>query len=161
MFKLAANGELTVLHTFSGGKDGAVPQAGLLLDAAGTLFGTTFGGGNSKHGTVFKITKDGTYTVVHRLTDKEGENPNGGLVEDPAGNLYGTAQLGGAHSLGTVFQLSQDGTLKVLHAFKGLQDGASPFAGLFRDDAGHLYGTTVKNFLIQIVQGGNVFEITP
>jgi uncharacterized repeat protein (TIGR03803 family) len=161
VFKLAANGELTVLHTFSGGKDGAVPQAGLLLDAAGTLFGTTFGGGNSKHGTVFKITKDGTYTVVHRLTDKEGENPNGGLVEDPAGNLYGTAQLGGAHSLGTVFQLSQDGTLKVLHAFKGLQDGASPFAGLFRDDAGHLYGTTVKNFLIQIVQGGNVFEITP
>jgi uncharacterized repeat protein (TIGR03803 family) len=161
VFKLAANGKLTVLHTFTGRTDGAVPQGGLLLDAAGTLFGTTLTGGNFEHGTVFKIAKDGTYTVLHRLTQREGRNPNGGLVEDPAGNLYGTAQLGGADNLGSVFRLSQDGTVKVLHAFTGLEDGAVPFAGLFRDDAGHLYGTTVKNFLIQIVQGGNVFEITP
>jgi uncharacterized repeat protein (TIGR03803 family) len=161
VFKLAASGELTVLHTFTGGKDGAVPQGGLLLDPSGSLFGTTFNGGKTEHGTVFKIAQDGAYTVLHRFTDKEGKNPNGGLVEDPAGKLYGTAQLGGAHSLGSVFQLSQDGRVKVLHSFKGLEDGASPFAGLFRDDAGHLYGTTVKNFLIQIVQGGNVFEITP
>jgi uncharacterized repeat protein (TIGR03803 family) len=83
------------------------------------------------------------------------------LVADPAGNLYGTTQLGGAHNLGSVFQLSPNGTVKVLHAFAGLEDGASPFAGLSRDDKGRLYGTTVKNFLIQQVQGGNVFQITP
>jgi uncharacterized repeat protein (TIGR03803 family) len=161
VFKLAPSGELSVLHTFTGKKDGAVPQAGLLLDAAGNLFGTTFGGGNKKLGTVFKIAQDGSYTVLHRFVESEGRNPNGGLVADPAGNLYGTTQLGGDQELGTVFQLSPDGTLKVLHSFEGLEDGASPLAGLFRDAKGHLYGTTVHNGLIQLVQGGNVFEITP
>jgi uncharacterized repeat protein (TIGR03803 family) len=161
VFKLDQNRNLTVLHTFSGRKDGAVPQGGLLLDAAGNLFGTAVKGGKAEHGTVFKIAKDGSYTVLHRFIESEGRNPNGGLVEDPAGNLYGTTQLGGNQALGTVFQVAPDGSVKVLHNFQGLKDGASPLAGLFRDSGGHLYGTTVKNFLIQSVQGGNVFEITP
>ena len=80
---------------------------------------------------------------------------------DPAGNLYGTAQTGGANNLGTVFELSAAGQLTVLHDFSGLDDGAFPLAGVIRDAAGHLFGTAVKNFLIQQVQGGNVFEITP
>lgn len=162
VFKLAKSGELTVLHIFRGGKkDGAVPQAGLLLDAAGNLFGTTFTGGPDRFGTVFKIANDGTYTVLHMFAESEGENPNGGLVADPAGNLYGTAQVGGDGEDGTAFELSPDGTLKLLHTFEGLEDGAFPLAGLFRDDQGRLYGTTVTNGLIQFVQGGNVFEITP
>ena len=161
VFRLAANGDLTVLHTFTGGKDGAVPQGGLLLDAAGNLYGTAALGGKADNGTVFRITKNGKYKTFHRFTSTQGKNPNGGLVADPAGNLYGTAQQGGNQNLGTAFELSPTGKLKVLHDFQGLEDGAVPFAGLFRDDAGHLYGTTVKNFLIQIVQGGNVFEITP
>jgi hypothetical protein len=57
--------------------------------------------------------------------------------------------------------LSPSHTLIVLHTFKGLEDGAVPLAGLIRDNAGNLYGTTVKNFLIQRVQGGSVFKITP
>jgi uncharacterized repeat protein (TIGR03803 family) len=161
VFKLAKSGELTVLHTFAGGQDGAVPQAGLLLDADGNLYGTALKGGNSEHGTVFRIAKDGTYTVLHRFVGPDGKNPNGGLVADAAGNLYGTTQIGGDHKLGTVFQLSPDGTLKVLHSFRGLKDGASPLAGLSRDNEGHLFGTTVHNGLIQFVQGGNVFEIIP
>jgi uncharacterized repeat protein (TIGR03803 family) len=161
VFKLGKNLELTVLHAFKGGKDGAVPQAGLLLDASGNLFGTALKGGNSENGTVFKISANGIYRVLHRFSGKDGTNPNGSLVSDPDGNLYGTAQLGGTQNLGTAFQLSPIGELKVLHNFKGLKDGASPFAGLTRDQAGHLYGTTVKNFLIQQIQGGSVFEITP
>ncbi|MBI3476053.1 MAG: hypothetical protein HY010_09990 [Acidobacteria bacterium] len=161
VFKLDKNRNFSVLHTFKGRSDGAVPQGGLLLDAAGNLFGTAFKGGKTEHGTVYRIAKDGTYTILHRFIQREGRNPNGGLVADPAGNLYGTAQQGGIHNLGTAFQLAADGSVKVLHAFAGLEDGAVPFAGLFRDGAGHLYGTTVKNFLIQQVQGGNVFEITP
>jgi uncharacterized repeat protein (TIGR03803 family) len=161
VFKLAKNGELTVLHTFKGGRDGAVPQGGLLLDASGNLFGTALKGGNSENGTVFRISANGTYKVLHRFNGTDGTNPNGGLASDPTGNLYGTAQLGGNQHLGTAFQLSQDGKVKVLHNFQGLDDGAVPFAGLTRDQAGHLYGTTVKNFLIQQIQGGSVFEITP
>jgi uncharacterized repeat protein (TIGR03803 family) len=151
----------TVLHRFHGGLNGSVPQGGLLLDGAGNLYGTTVRGGTNENGTVFQISKDGTYTVLHRFMKAEGVNPNGGLVLDESGNLFGTAQLGGALNLGTVFQLSPDRVLTVLHSFAGLEDGAVPFAGLIRDQAGHLFGTTVKNFLIQPIQGGNVFEIRP
>jgi len=161
VFKLSKTGQLTVLHTFNGGQDGALPQGGLLLDAAGNLFGTTASGGNADRGTIFRIAKDGTFTVLHRFALKEAKNPNGGLVADAAGNLFGTAQLGGDQNLGSVFELTPNGTLNVLHSFQGLEDGAVPFAGLTRDSAGHLFGTTVKNFLVQQIQGGNVFEITP
>ena len=161
VFKIDSHNALTVLHTFKGNSDGAVPQAGLLLDAAGNLFGTTLTGGISDNGTIFKIASDGTYTVLHRMTKSQGVNPNGGLVSDPAGNLYGTAQLGGNQNLGTAFELFPDGKLKILHNFQGLKDGASPLAGLFRDEKGRLFGTTVHNGLIQRVQGGNVFMITP
>jgi uncharacterized repeat protein (TIGR03803 family) len=161
VFKIDSQNRFTILHRFRGQAGGAVPQGGLLLDGAGNLFGTTLKGGIDENGIIFKIAKDGAYSVLHRFTQAEGQNPNGGLVADPAGNLFGTAQLGGDQQLGTAFELSPDGRLQVIHNFQGLEDGASPFAGLFRDQAGHLYGTTVHNFLIQSVQGGNVFEITP
>ena len=161
VFKIAPNLKFTVLHTFAGGADGAVPQGGLLIDSAGNLFGTAVEGGIAENGTIYEIAKDGTYSVVHRFTQAEATNPNGGLVSDPQGNLYGTAQLGGDQNLGTLFEMTPDGSVKVLHNFQGLEDGAVPFAGLFRDRAGHLFGTTVKNFLIQSPQGGNVFVLTP
>ena len=161
VFKIDRRHVLTVLHTFIGGSDGAIPQGGLLLDAAGNLFGTTLKGGGSDIGTIYEIAHDGTYAVLHRFRQADGQNLNGGLVSDANGNLYGTAQLGGDQALGTVFELNPNGNLRVLHSFQGLEDGAVPLAGLFRDQQGHLYGTTVKNFLIQIVQGGCVFEITP
>jgi uncharacterized repeat protein (TIGR03803 family) len=161
VFKLSKDQELTVLHTFRGGTDGSSPQPGLLLDAEGNLYGTTFQGGKSERGVVFKISAKGRYTVLHRFTQKQGKNPNGALVSDSAGDFYGTTQLGGGHDLGSVYQLTPDGGLNVLHSFRGLKDGAFPLAGLIHDEAGHLFGTTVRNFLIQPIQGGNVFEITP
>lgn len=160
VFKIGINKAFTVLHTFLGGKDGGVPQGGLLLDAAGNLFGTTLKGGAVTVGTVYEISHGGTYKVLHRFTGPDGKTPNGGLVSDPAGNLYGTTQLGGNQSDGTAFKLGPDGTLTVLHHFQGLEDGAFPLAGLFRDSKGHLYGTTVTDGLFQL-QGGNVFEIIP
>ena len=161
VFKVAKNGTITVLHTFAGGLDGASPQPGLLLDGAGNLFGASSRGGRLENGTVFKIAKDGTYKVVHRFTGADGKAPNGGLVSDGAGNVFGTTQLGGSEGLGVAFQLKPSGQLKVLHTFTGDLDGATPLAGLIRDETGHLFGTTVKNFRIQPVQGGNVFEIRP
>jgi uncharacterized repeat protein (TIGR03803 family) len=163
VFKLAPDGKLTVLHTFTGGADGSGPQAGLLMDKAGNLFGSAINGGDSGNGTVFKITPSGRFTRLYSFTDgSDGKSPNGGLVRDGNGNLFGTTQNGpGEFFLGTVFQLSRAGTLTVLHTFTGGRDGAVPLAGLIRDRAGNLYGTTVKNFLIQQVQGGGVFKITP
>ena len=162
VFKFSKKKVLTVLHAFQGGSDGAIAQAGLLLDAVGNLYGTTGNGGTSENGTIFKISNDGTYTVAHRFTGAvDGTTPNGGLVIDDAGNLFGTAQAGGASGMGTVFELTPSGRLTVLHAFTGATDGAFPLAGLIRDELGHLYGTTDRDFLPQQIQGGNVFEIRP
>jgi uncharacterized repeat protein (TIGR03803 family) len=158
VFKLAKNGQLTVLHTFAGGRDGSIPQAGLAMDAAGNLYGATRVGGNREFGIAFKISKDGKYTILHRFVRKEGTSPNGGFVLDEAGNLYGTALANGRHNLGTVFELSPDGLLTVLHNFKGDTDGGVPSAGLIRDTTGHFYGTTTRNVANQHIRG-TVFEI--
>ncbi len=115
VFKLAPDGSETVLHFFAGGRgDGANPAAGLIADAAGTLFGTTlYGGGGSSCngtigcGTVFEIAPDGTETILHKFKEPtDGANPAGGLVADAAGNLYGTAQNGGQYGYGTVFEIT-------------------------------------------------------
>jgi uncharacterized repeat protein (TIGR03803 family) len=162
VFRLATNGKLRVLHTFHGGTGGATPRPGLLLDTVvGKLYGATAVGGTHENGTVFKISSNGTYTVLHRFTGKDGSLPNGGLVLDTVGNLFGTAQLGGSDTHGTVFALNPSGQSKVLHNFLGGNDGAIPFAGLIRDETGHLFGTTVRNFINERIQGGNVFEMRP
>ena len=163
IFKLAPDGTFTVLHTFTGGSDGSLPQGGLLMDSAGNLFGSANTGGSSGNGTVFEITASGGFKRLYSFTGgSDGKNPNGGLVRDLNGNIFGTTQSGpGQFALGTVFKLNRSGALTVLHTFTGGNDGAVPLAGLIRDNAGHLYGTTFKNFLIRQVQGGGVFEIIP
>src|SRR6185369_16323811 len=75
---------------------------------------------------------------------QDGYTPAAGLVPDEAGNLYGTTEGGGAFGVfGTVFKLDASGNLTVLHSFAGAPtDGEFPLAGLIRDKAGNLYGTT-------------------
>jgi uncharacterized repeat protein (TIGR03803 family) len=161
VFKIAPNGVFTVLHTFAGGADGALPQAGLLMDKSGNIFGATGAGGTTENGLVFTISADGTYKVLHQFVGSDGSVPNGRLIVDSNGNLFGTTQLGGSDALGTVFEMTAAGQVTVLHSFTGLEDGATPMGGVIRDSAGNLFGTASKNFLIQPVQGGCVFEITP
>ena len=133
----------SLLHTFPGGADGATPDAGLVVDAAGNLYGTTAAGGSSNAGTVFKIDPAGTETVLYSFTGgADGKAPYAGLVLDPSGNLYGTTQLGGASHSGTAFKLNTAGTETVLHSFTGGADGKIPYAPLIRDSSGNLYGTT-------------------
>jgi uncharacterized repeat protein (TIGR03803 family) len=162
VFQLARNRKLTVLHTFHGGTDGAAPQPDLLLDTVGgNLYGATGRGGTSENGTLFKISSNGKYTVLHRFTGlDDGSRPDGGLVLDEAGNLFGAASAGGRGTDGTVFALNPAGRLKVLHTFNADLDGAFPLGGLIRDEVGHLFGTAVSNGLIQ-QRNGDVFEIRP
>jgi beta-xylosidase len=170
----------TVLHSFSG-EDGAKPEAGLIFDAAGNLYGTTAEGGTSGSGcggngcgTVFRLApgNNGKWTeeVLHNFTPagKGGQVPDSSLIFDAAGNLYGTTHGGGDYGsgcgtvgCGTVFRLTPGNNGRwaeqVLHRFDGT-DGASPDSGVIFDGAGNLYGTTA-------VGGdglyGTVFEITP
>jgi len=143
VFKLDTRGKETVLHSFAGRADGAGPVGGLIRDANGTLYGTTFGGNGSDYGTVFKLSVIGEETVLYRFAGgTHGEHPQGGVVRDARGNLYGTTFSGGAFGFGAVFRVTRRGKETVLYSFAGGTDGAAPIGGLVRDRASNLYGTT-------------------
>jgi uncharacterized repeat protein (TIGR03803 family) len=148
-----ANGTWTerVLHSFCSDttcSDGDEPDAGVIFDASGSLYGTTLYGGKEAWGDVFKLTPSGgtwTISVLHTFTGgNDGGVPAGGLVMDRAGNLYGMSAFGGLYRHGTVFKLSQaTGKWKgaVLHNFAN-GDGAQPLGGVTLDSSGNIYGMT-------------------
>jgi len=146
VFKLSG-GKETVLHRFIDGIDGAWPWAGLITDASGAMYGTTYLGGKYQDGVVFKLVGK-KETVLHSFTGgKDGGLPTAGLTMDAKGNLYGTTTYGGdtecdyPYPCGLVFKLT--GTKEtVLYAFKGSPDGDEPYASLVMDPEGNLYGTT-------------------
>lgn len=147
VFELTANGEEKILYTFTGAPDGNLPTGGVILDDAGSLFGTTELGGASGGGMVFKLDRAGKQTVLHNFTGApDGQNPVGGVVRDTKGNLYGTTAAGGdaqcLGSCGIVFKLDPTGTETLLHTFTGGGDGEYPESGVIRDSAGDLIGTT-------------------
>ncbi len=161
----------TVLYRFSGGNDGAFPYGNLIFDAAGNLYGTTFGGGTSGNGTVFKLTHSGgswTESVLHSFYGgTDGATPESGLVFDKAGNLYGTTYAGGHsgcssnYGCGTVFQLTPAGdgwTENIIYYFQGKPDGDAPYAGLIFDGSGNLYGVASAD---GPNGGGTVFQLAP
>jgi uncharacterized repeat protein (TIGR03803 family) len=165
VFKLSPTGTETILYNFTEGADGAYPQAGLVRDATGNLYGTTAGGGAESRactltsgtcGVVFELIRCDSapngyeYKVLYRFTGgADGGSPYGGLVRDTAGNLYGTTQGGGSlastcrqGTCGVVFKLSPTDIETVLHTFTGGAGGANPTAALTLDSAGNLYSTT-------------------
>lgn len=152
-----------VLYAFEGGSDGYRPRAGLIMDTAGDLYGTTSQGGSTECGgfgcgTVFKLSADGTETVLHAFTGGDGVVPDAGVIVGKRGNLFGTTSAGGANNDGTVFEVATDGTETVLHSFKGKTDGAIPEGGLIKDDSGNLYGTTLEGGANSL---GVVFRLAP
>jgi uncharacterized repeat protein (TIGR03803 family) len=160
VFKMTESGQETVLYSFTGGTDGANPEASLLMDSAGNLYGTTYAGGTNGIGTVFKLTQSGQETVLYNFAGgtADGANPQASLIMDRAGNLYSTTYAGGAYGLGTVFELSKNGKETVLHSFGAGTDGASPVAGVTMDAGGNLYGTTSAGGTYTY---GTVFQLTP
>ncbi len=143
VFRVKPNGHETVLYTFKCRPDGFTPNGGLVMDSAGNLYGTTYGGGAPNQGTVFKLAPDGTETILYSFQGgSDAAYPVAGLIIDKKGNLFGTTYGGGDAGLGTVFKLSPKGKETVLYSFKGGSDGANPFAKVIADASGSLYGTT-------------------
>jgi uncharacterized repeat protein (TIGR03803 family) len=107
VFKITVSGKEKVLHLFSMPTDGNGPTARLVQDRDGTLYGTTYYGGVSNSGSVFRLAPDGTEAVLHSFTMAEdGAYPYAGLIRDKQGNFYGTAEAGGEPRLGVVFKIS-------------------------------------------------------
>lgn len=177
VFKVDPSRHETVLHSFAGGADGAILEGGAVVDAAGNIYGTTVEGGlvsktcSAGCGTVFEIDASGTKTVLHTFAGPpDGALPEASLVRDAGGNLYGTTVFGGTSKAckspcGTVFELSTGGQERVLFSFAGAPDAEHPAAGLVRDAAGNLYGTTVSggNGCAHLGGGGcgTVFKLDP
>jgi uncharacterized repeat protein (TIGR03803 family) len=156
IFMLGSSGNFMVLHNFNG-IDGYEPQGNLVLDSAGNLYGTTQTGGSSGEGVVFKLDKAGNETVLVSFSGKKGKGPLAGLTEDGDGDLFGTTCCGGGSKIGgVVFKVDAIGNETVLHRFAG-PEGFEPSAGLARDSAGNLYGTTYGG---GSGNSGVVFELT-
>jgi uncharacterized repeat protein (TIGR03803 family) len=161
-----------VLHDFdNNGVDGANPQAGLIFDSKGNLYGTTQLGGANGYGTVFELSPAArgawTETILHNFTNTGGDGyyPEAPLIFDIAGNLYGTTTRGGSNGFngGTVFELTPDGSVwneTVLHSFGSSEDGSLVFSGLLLDGSGNLYGTTETGGAVT-KPAGTVFQLTP
>src|SRR5208337_1952163 len=149
----------TVLYRFSGDSDGGQPEAPVIFDQAGNIYGTTVYGGSANDGVVFKLTNSGagwTETVIHSFDgNTEGGGPRGGVIFDPAGNLYGTTPFRPIAN-GSVYELTPSGgqwNYSLLYALTSGPDGVpGPLGPLAIDAAGNLYGTTY--------QGGDVYGVT-
>jgi len=162
VYKVAADGTFTNLHSFAGGADGAYPQSGLFKAANGLVYGQTpYGGGAGCYGgygcgTIYQVARSGSFGILHSFSGSDGDGPLSNLISDKAGNLYGTASGGGANDCGTIFTVAPKGAFRLLYSFTCGNDGIGPIAGLVRDAAGNLYGTTNAEY----VYTGTAFELT-
>ena len=186
VFELTPSGSTltstTLLSFNSTNLDGYFPEAGLVADSNGDLFGTAYQGGTSNVGTIYELKNAGTpanpiYTqpaqFLVNLTNTAGADPGayplGGLTIDANGDLFGTTYVGGTSSVGTAFEVKNEGTAaapsytgasySVLYDFTGTSGanaGAYPYGGLVADANGNLFGTTYEGGTNGI---GAVFEI--
>jgi len=176
VFRLDALSNETTFYNFQG-PPGALLSPTLLMNGAGTFYGTTgmggspscnFGGG-LVCGTVFSLDSSGNETVLYNFTGFNGDGSYpGALTSDGAGNFYGTTWQGGDSQCfcGTVFKVDSAGSETPLHAFTGVPDGSFPESSLsefggsqvVRDSAGNLYGTTASGGSVSCACG-TVFKV--
>jgi uncharacterized repeat protein (TIGR03803 family) len=142
-----------VIYSFTGKPDGEYADTDLVRDKAGNIYGTTVLGGKYGAGTIFKLTRFGTETVLYPFQGQsDGGEPYKGVTLDAQGNIYGTAGVAGKYvgpcvdtGCGTVFKLTKSGggySFSVIHRFTGGNDGYGPGSGVTLDKHGNVYGVT-------------------
>jgi uncharacterized repeat protein (TIGR03803 family) len=133
-----------ILHVFDGA-DGATPQDKIVLAPQQVIYGVTRSGGPYEpvgQGVLYRLTPDGTYTVLHYFTGhNDGQYPDG-IVLERSGMIIGSTQFGGAHGAGVIYAYKiATGTFVTLYAFTGYHDGGQPRLGTMGAD-GTIYGVT-------------------
>jgi uncharacterized repeat protein (TIGR03803 family) len=158
VFKLAVDGTFSVVYMFSGGVDGGYPYGSLVQGADGRFYGTTYAGGATGYGSIFRLGADGTLATLYAFAGgSDGAYPFSAVAIAADGSLYGTAAQGGDYGQGTIFKLASDGTFTVLHGFIGdASDGGYPVAGLIQAPDGSYFGTT---FYGGAQNAGTIFQV--
>jgi uncharacterized repeat protein (TIGR03803 family) len=143
VFSITGAGTLSTVYNFGGTGDGANPEAGVIQGSDGFLYGTTYAGGSSAAGTVFKVGTTGGLTTLHYFTGgSDGGFPQAGIVQGSDGNYYGTTSGGGTSGEGAIFVVFPSGEFLPEYSFTGGLGGSSPKATLVQGTDGNFYGTT-------------------
>lgn len=162
IFKLTPAGVASVVHSFDpSAGDGSGPSSGMIVGSDGNFYGTTIAGGTHDAGTVFKMTPDGTASVLYSFKGYPSDSAYAaaGLFQASDGNFYGTTDFGGPYNEGTVFKLTPSGVETVLYSFgSAAHDPTSGFGALVEGDDGNFYGVSGYG---GANQEGAVFKITP
>jgi uncharacterized repeat protein (TIGR03803 family) len=171
IFRLEPNGKYTVLHSFTGKKDGWGPGA-ISLDAAGNIYGTTAEGADLSCypplgcGVIYKIDTTGNFSVLFTFTASQVCCGPGSYtpIIDSKGNLYDSMAVNGAHNDGYVYELDTKGNFTDLFDYAACGESAygAQASTLVRDKQGNYYGTMVYGANAPCGGGdGTVFKLTP
>jgi uncharacterized repeat protein (TIGR03803 family) len=160
VYKTTSAGVQTIFHNFTGyattNADGSYPIGVMVQGNDGAYYGVTWQGGASNLGTIFKVTSNGTYTLLHSFTGHpDGAYPRSGLILGSDGNFYGTTLNGGTANDGAIYRVTPAGQVTVLYNLcsqTGCADGFSPVIPLLQHTNGKFYGSTSGNSL-----GGSYF----
>jgi uncharacterized repeat protein (TIGR03803 family) len=174
VFKMAPDGTLATVYTFTGAADGNCPDWELAEGPDGNFYGVTSGGNaTTPYGTIFKVTPAGSLTTLYTYcgtTNCLARPKSPGFIgQQPAlilgndGNFWGTSQAGGsAGGCGSVIKITPSGTLSVVYTFTCGADGGTPEPALVLGADGNFYGTAKSSAdATSTMLVGEVFKLTP
>lgn len=155
IFRLTTEGEVTVIHSFTGGDGGAFPHTGLTLGPDGNFYGTTLFGNS-----VYRVSPEGDFTVLHAITGGSSHSYDGPLVLGPDGNLYGTVAQGGSAFSGLAYRITPDGVFTSFNfvGFDGAWIVGVPGGGLTLAADGNFYGSA--NSFFRMTTTGEITRLT-
>jgi uncharacterized repeat protein (TIGR03803 family) len=156
VFKVAPNGNFTILYSFTGGEDGQLPSAPPVEGISGTFYGTTIRGGANGWGTIFRVTASGTLTTLYSLSSTE-ISPTSPLVRANNGKFYGTTGDGGTYNCGEIFSVTAGGTFAVVYSLN-CSEGGNPYGHVIQAQDGNFYGTS---YGWGKFSWGTVYKLTP
>lgn len=131
IFKITPAGVFTVVRTLNSNTDGSYPYGSLVKHTDGNFYGMTSSGGTYTHGTIFKLTAAGVYSVLRHFNGPtDGKTPKGNLLVGSDNNLYGMTSIGGTNNAGTIFRITTAGSFTILRQLNLATDGGNPFGSL-------------------------------
>ena len=154
MYKITPSGKLTTVFTATSSIENGHTPGTLVLGTDGNFYGATQFGGTEDRGTVFKITPQGKYTMLHSFIAADGQNALSPLIQASDGNFYGIADQGGTKGIGTIYKLTPAKAFSVIYNFQSTVTGYEPHVGPVQATDGKLYSTASS------ITGGLFFQVS-